>query len=189
MIEKQRKNSSVDFISLITDDRQLLGAFFVELQIFRRRPVLDFGTARQFLTYTRDLTFVMEPGRKLNARCWRKLGAAGIPVRYGRVKRVRASEERIERVVLDDGAELRPDYIFSLYGSDPRTELLRALPVALTRTGHVRIDDKNRTNLPTFFAAGDVSDRYGHQVATAVHEGATAALGANHVLYPSSQRV
>jgi thioredoxin reductase (NADPH) len=149
----------------------------------------DVGTALQFLTYTRDLIFVMEPGRKLKARCWRKLGAAGIPVRYGRVKRVRASGERIERVVLDDGAELRPDYIFSLYGSDPRTELLRALPVALTRTGHVRIDDKNRTNLPTFFAAGDVSDRYGHQVATAVHEGATAALGANHVLYPSSQRV
>jgi len=149
----------------------------------------DVGTALQFLTYTRDLTFVLEPGRKLKARCWQKLDAAGIPVRHGRVKKVRASAERIERVVLDDGAELRPDYIFSLYGSHPRTELLRALPVALTRFGQVRIDDKNRTNLPTFFAAGDVTDRYGHQVATAVHEGATAALGANHVLYPSSQRV
>lgn len=149
----------------------------------------DVGTALQFLTYTRDLTFVMDQERKLNARCRQKLGSAGIPVRYGRVKRVQASEERIERVVLGDGSELRPDYIFSLYGSDPRTEVLRALPVALTRSGHVRIDEKNRTNLTTFFAAGDVSDKYGHQVATAVHEGATAAMAANHVLYPPHQRL
>ena len=147
------------------------------------------GTALQFLTYTRDLTFVMDPGPTLNARCRQKLGSAGIPVRCGQVKRVQASEERIERVVLGDGSELRPDYIFSLYGSDPRTEVLRALPVVLTRSGHVRIDEKNRTNLPTFFAAGDVSDKFGHQVATAVHEGAAAAMGANHVLYPPSQRL
>jgi thioredoxin reductase (NADPH) len=149
----------------------------------------DVVTALQFLTYTRDLTFVMDRGRTLNARCRKKLDSAGVPVRCGRVKRVQASEERIERVVLDDGAELRPDYIFSLYGSDPRTELLRALPVALTRFGHVRIDEKNRTNLPTFFAAGDVTDKYGHQVATAVHEGAMAAMAANHVLYPPHQRL
>ena len=147
------------------------------------------GTALQFLTYTRDVTFLMDPGPKLNARCRQKLGAAGVPVLCGRVKRVHASEERIERVILGDGSELRPDYIFSLYGSDPRTEVLRALPVALNRAGHIRIDDKNRTNLPTLFAAGDVSDRYGHQVATAVHEGATAAMGANQVLYPPHQRL
>ena len=100
-----------------------------------------------------------------------------------------AGDDGIERVVLDDGSELRPDYIFSLYGSEPRTELLRGLPVALTASGYVRIDDKNRTNVPTFFAAGDVSDKHGHQVAAAVHEGAAAAMSANHVLYPPLQRL
>ena len=50
------------------------------------------GTALQFLTYTRDLTFVMDPGPKLNARCRQKLGSAGIPVRCGQVKRVQASD-------------------------------------------------------------------------------------------------
>jgi thioredoxin reductase (NADPH) len=105
------------------------------------------------------------------------------------VKRVKAGEGGIERMVLDDGSELRPDYVFSLYGSEPRTELLRGLPVALTRSGFVRIDDKNRTNVPTFFAAGDVSDKHGHQVAAAVHEGAAAAMSANHVLYPPRQRI
>ena len=146
------------------------------------------GTALQFLTYTRDVTFVVDRPR-FGARCRRKLEEAGIPIRRGRIRRVAAGEDGIEKVILDDGSELRPDYIFSLYGSEPRTELLRALPVALTGSGYVRIDDKNRTNVPTFFAAGDVSDKHGHQVAAAVHEGAAAAMSANYVLYPPRQRL
>jgi thioredoxin reductase (NADPH) len=146
------------------------------------------GTALQFLTYTRDLTFVVDRPR-FGARCRRKLEEAGIPIRRGRIKRVAVREDGIEKVVLDDRSELRPDYIFSFYGSEPRTELLRGLPVTLTRSGYVRIDDRNRTNVPTFFAAGDVSDKHGHQVAAAVHEGAAAAMAANHVLYPPLQRL
>ena len=147
----------------------------------------DVGTALQFVTYTRDLTFVSD--RPINARCRRKLEEAGIQIRRGRVKRVKTGEKGIERVVLTDGSEQRPDYIFSLYGSEPRTEMLRALSVGLTPTGHVRIDDKNKTNLATFFAAGDVSDRHAHQVVAAVHEGAAAAMSANHILYPPLQRL
>jgi thioredoxin reductase (NADPH) len=146
------------------------------------------STALQFLTYTRELTFVTDRPR-FSARCRRKLDEAGVRVQRGRIRRVAAGEHGIERVVLDDRSELKPDYIFSLYGSEPRTELLRALPVALTHSGYVRIDDKCRTNVPTFFAAGDVSDKHGHQVAAAVHEGAAAAMSANHVLYPPLQRL
>ena len=63
------------------------------------------------------------------------------------------------------------------------------MPVGLDRNGHVRIDDKNRTNLPAFFAAGDVDGKHGHQVITAAAEGAMAAQAANHVLYPAAQRL
>jgi thioredoxin reductase (NADPH) len=147
------------------------------------------STALQFLTYTRDLTFLAEKGARLSARCHRKLEAAGVPLRRGRVKRVIAGEKGIAKVLLDDGSTLRPDYIFSLYGSEPRTELLRGLPIALAGNGHVRIDDKNQTSLAAFFAAGDVTDKHGHQVVAAVHEGAAAAMAANHVLYPPRQRL
>ena len=146
------------------------------------------GTTLQFLTYTRDLTFVSDRPR-FSARCHRKLAEAAIPFRRGRIKRVAMQDGGIERVILDDRTELRPDYIFSLYGSEPRTELLRSLPVSLTASGHVRTDEKSRTSLPNFFAAGDVNDKHGHQVAAAVHEGATAAMSANHVLYPPLQRL
>ena len=162
----------------------------------RDRSVLVLGsrqravsTALQFLTYTRTLTFLADPSSRLSARCHRKLGEGGIAFRKGRIRRVEVSESGIERVLLDDGSALRADYIFSLYGSEPRTELLRALPGVLAPTGHVRTDEKNRTVLPTLFAAGDVTDKHSHQVVAAVHEGAAAAMAANHVLYPPLQRL
>jgi thioredoxin reductase (NADPH) len=147
------------------------------------------GTALQFLTYTRDVTFVADRRARLSSRCHRKLREAGIETRRAHVRRVVTGERGIDRVLLDDGSILRPDYIFSLYGSEPRTELLAALPLARTPSGYIRIDDKNRTSVPNFFAAGDVSDKHGHQVAAAAHEGAAAAMAANHVLYPPLQRL
>lgn len=147
------------------------------------------GTALQFLTYTRDVTFIADHRACLSGRCHRKLEHAGIEFRCARVRRVVTGARQTLRIILDDRSELQSDYIFSLYGSEPRTDLLSALPVARTRSGYVRIDEKNRTSLPGFFAAGDVSDKHGHQVVTAVHEGAIAAMSANYVLYPPLQRL
>jgi thioredoxin reductase (NADPH) len=148
------------------------------------------GTTLQFRTYTRRVTLLSDPRRgRLTSRARAKLAQCGIGLIEGRVRKVIASKERVRRVVLDDGRTLEADILFSLYGSTPRTELLRDLPVALDRNGHVRIDDKNRTNLPGFFAAGDVDGKHSHQVISAAHEGAMAAQAANHVLYPAVQRL
>jgi thioredoxin reductase (NADPH) len=147
-------------------------------------------TTLQFLTYTRRLTLLVDPARRaLSARARAKLAADGIVVVEGRVRRVAAAEERIAGVRLADGRTLQVDVLFSLYGSRPRTELLRGLDVALARNGHVRADEKGRTSRPRLFAAGDVTNHHAHQVAAAVHEGAAAALAANHVLYPPFQRL
>jgi thioredoxin reductase (NADPH) len=163
----------------------------------RDRRVLVLGendhaasTTLQFLTYTRQVTLVTDPERgRLSWRARARLSAAGITLLTGRVRRVVASKKGIDRVVLGDGRVLEADLVFSLYGGTPRTDLLRGLDVALTRSGYVRIDDKNRTSHPRLFAAGDVSDKHSHQVASAVHEGATAAQAANQVLYPPYQRL
>jgi thioredoxin reductase (NADPH) len=128
-------------------------------------------------------------GRRLSSRARAKLTQCGIAHTEGRVRKVITSKERVRRVVLDDGRALEADILFSLYGSTPRTELLRDVPVTLDRNGHVRIDDKNRTSLPGFFAAGDVDGKHSHQVISAAHEGAMAAQAANHVLYPAAQRL
>jgi len=148
------------------------------------------GTTLQFLTYTRKITYLCDrtQGRP-SSRARAKLAQAGIAYVEGKVRRVVVEKDCVRRVVLDDKRTLEADILFSLYGSNPRTDLLRDLPVALARNGHIRIDDKNRTSLPGFFAAGDVDNKHSHQVVSAAAEGAMAAQAANHVLYPEQQRL
>jgi thioredoxin reductase (NADPH) len=160
-----------------------------------RKPVLLLGndqeaarTTLQFLTYTRRLALVVEPGRRLSAAARTRLAEEGVTVLEGRIKSVLSPDGQRLQVRLEDGRRLRPAYIFSLLGNSPRTEALRSLHVAVNRKG-IRTDDKNRTSLPAFFAAGDVTDRHSHQVVTAAHEGATAAQAANQVLYPPAQKL
>ena len=148
------------------------------------------GTTLQFLTYTRKVTLLIDRSRgHLSSRARAKLIQGGIRHLEGRVRQVVVSKDCIRHVVLDNGRRLEADIVFSLYGSTPRTELLRALPLKLARNGHVRIDDKNRTSLAGFFAAGDCDNKHSHQVVSAAAEGAMAAQAANHVLYPAMQRL
>ncbi len=148
------------------------------------------GTVLQFLTYTDRLTMLVDPDdNRLSARARRKLAQDGVKVIEGRLRRVQASDEACEQIVLEGGRDLRADIIFSLYGSTPNTAPVADLGVDLARNGHVRINEKNQTNLRTFFAAGDVTNAHSHQVVSAAHEGAQAAQAANHVLYPERQRL
>lgn len=163
----------------------------------RDRAVLILGdtdkavsTTLQFLTYTRRVTLLTDPERRrISSRGRAKLAAGGIPLLGGKVRRVIAAKGGMTEVLLEDGRRIEAALLFSLFGSTPRSALLRGLPVGLAANGHVRIDDKNRTTMPAFFAAGDVTDKHSHQVISAAHEGAMAAQAANHVLYPSFQRL
>jgi thioredoxin reductase (NADPH) len=163
-----------------------------------RRHVLVLGnddeaarTTLQFLTYTRQLTLLVDPAHARLSRLSReKLGARGVAVLSGRVRSMRSPPgAACLDVALADGRRLRPSYAFSLLGHTARTEPLRGLGLRLTRKGHVRVDDDGRTRLPGLFAAGDVTDRHTHQVVSAAHEGAVAAQAANQVLYPPAQKL
>ncbi|GGR21094.1 NAD(P)/FAD-dependent oxidoreductase [Deinococcus ruber] len=146
--------------------------------------------ALQFLTYTSRVTLLVEPGKdELSPTARRKLHAGGIQVRSGEVRSVRLKGQAIENILLTSGELLHADLIFSLYGSDPNTELLRHLPITLTPRGMINIDPKYQTNLARFYAAGDVTDHHSDQVASAVHGGAQAAQAANYALYPPRQRL
>jgi thioredoxin reductase (NADPH) len=89
-----------------------------------------------------------------------------------------AEDGRIAKVVcLKDGVktDIPTDGVFVFVGLKPNTEFLNGA-VELDEIGLVKTDGQLQTNMPGVFAAGDVRSGATMQIASAVGEGATAAL-------------
>ncbi len=108
----------------------------------------------------------------------------GIRLVVGRIAGARARAKGVfEAVLLEGGGEIELDHLFNQQGADPNSALARALGVKLTDQGYIVVDTEAKTSLPGVYAAGDVTRLFSHQVATAVHEGGTAATALNYYLY------
>ena len=92
-------------------------------------------------------------------------------------------KKRLEGVVVQtpDGEEtLRPAAVFVFIGLRPNTEFLKGT-IALTKDGFIDAP-MFATSMRGVFAAGDARDGSTKQVASAVGEGAAAALAVRHYL-------
>lgn len=74
------------------------------------------------------------------------------------------------------------DGVFVFIGLKPNTQFLAGSGVQLDELGLVKTDEHLATNLPGVFASGDVRSGATMQVASAVGEGATAALSIREYL-------
>ena len=72
--------------------------------------------------------------------------------------------------------EFETDGVFVFVGLKPNTEFLQGSPIELDDIGFIKSNDKLETNMPGVFVAGDVHSGATMQIASAVGEGATAAL-------------
>ena len=87
---------------------------------------------------------------------------------------------KLDAVVVEDRAsgstsELEPAAVFVFIGLDPNTAFLKG-SVDLDQEGFVVTDSGLSTSVPGVFAAGDVRAGSTKQLASAVGEGAAAAL-------------
>ena len=89
-------------------------------------------------------------------------------------------DERLEKVVFDDGSELFVSGLFVAIGTAGGTDLAKKMGIAIQ--GNKIITDENAmTNIPGIFSAGDcVSGEM--QIAKAVYDGMKAGLGAINFL-------
>lgn len=90
-----------------------------------------------------------------------------------------AGENGVERVVgTHDGkkVEFETDGVFVFVGLKPNTEFLKDSPIELDEIGLIKTDLALMTNMKGVFASGDVRSGATAQIASAVGEGATAAL-------------
>ena len=145
-------------------------------------------TALQFLQFTASVALLTGPGAELSPAMRRRLRAHEVRVITGEIARFLGDDGVLCSVVLEDDSEIDAGFVFSLLGSSPNSGLAEDAGARLASTGYVSVDEHQATSVPGLFAAGDVSHRHSHQVATAVHEGLTAATAAHHYLLAPWQR-
>jgi len=91
-------------------------------------------------------------------------------------------EQFVTSLVLDNShkgkKELALDGVFVAVGHVPLSDLAKQVGVAVNEKGEVVIDKESRTNVPGFFAAGDVVDSEFKQLITGVGEAVKAAYHA-----------
>ena len=146
-------------------------------------------TGLQFLRFTNKLTMLVHPSR--NTICPEQLDDLRrnkVRIIESEITQVKGANGMIKAVQLANGEVLKPEFLFSLYGKIPNSQLVAGLGVMLNKEGYIDVDANQQTNVAGVFAAGDVTGIHAHQIACAVHEGAMAASAANYALYPPLQR-
>jgi thioredoxin reductase (NADPH) len=78
--------------------------------------------------------------------------------------------------------KVETDGIFIFAGLKPNTDFLADSGIELDPFGFIKTNEKLETNLPGIFASGDVRSGSTMQIASAVGEGATAAIGIREYL-------
>ena len=78
--------------------------------------------------------------------------------------------------------EVTTNGVFVFIGLKPNTQFLQGSGVELDEVGLVKTNKNLETNIPGIFASGDVRSGATMQIASAVGEGATAALSIRHYL-------
>ncbi|MGC8609243.1 MAG: NAD(P)/FAD-dependent oxidoreductase [Thermoplasmata archaeon] len=84
--------------------------------------------------------------------------------------------------------ELKADGVFIYVGLIPQTSFLKDSGVKLSDRGYIITDERQRTNIPGIYAAGDVTSGSFAQIAAAVGDGCKAALSLYSDLMSSGKR-
>lgn len=101
--------------------------------------------------------------------------ASEIVTTDNKVTSVKATKEGKE-------VEFQADGVFVFVGLNPNTQFLKGSSIELDERGHIKTDLKLQTTMPGVFASGDVRSGATLQIASAVGEGATAALSIREYL-------
>ncbi len=107
-------------------------------------------------------------------------------VRWNAVVTAIQGDGKVQSVALKDTrtseeSEMETDGVFIFVGTVPNTAPVLKL-LSLEHGDHVATDLDMMTSVPGLFAVGDLREHSYRQVATAVGEGATAAMAADHYL-------
>lgn len=103
-----------------------------------------------------------------------------IEIHYNTAIKELRGEKRLQSLLLSSDKELEVDGLFVEIGSQPEVELAHAIGVELDELGFIKVNTMMETNVPGIYAAGDVTNFFGHfkQDITAAAMGSVAATSA-----------
>jgi len=88
------------------------------------------------------------------------------------------SSIKVKNVTNEEMSEMKCEGVFVAIGSIPQTAFLEGSRIELDDSGHVKVDNRQRTNIEGIFAAGDCADPIYRQAITSAGTGAKASLEA-----------
>ena len=113
----------------------------------------------------------------------RNIRSRGVKILWNTVVKEIKGKRRVESVVLLDNktgklSELEVDGVFIQVGEKPNSEIARKAGVNVDEEGYIIVDNRQRTNIPGVYAAGDVTTCPVKQIGTAVGQAIIAATEA-----------
>ncbi len=84
----------------------------------------------------------------------------------------------IKSILLDNNTEIKVDGIFIDVGFIPSIDIIKKLNAKCDEHDYIIVNNKQETNIPGLFAAGDITFNSLKQIITAASEGAIAAFSA-----------
>ncbi|HYC34653.1 MAG TPA: NAD(P)/FAD-dependent oxidoreductase, partial [Candidatus Paceibacterota bacterium] len=146
----------------------------------------------ELLNFTTDIVLLTNSeadGDHISPKGLEKLKAKKIDIKYGSIVKVKGKSGMVQSITLDTGEQIKADFIFNKQGYVPRSDVAAKLGVITEGEGFIKVDQNQKTNIEGMYAAGDVTHNSLHQILTAAHQGALAAVAINHDLFPPDQRL
>ncbi|MHA1409090.1 MAG: NAD(P)/FAD-dependent oxidoreductase [Candidatus Odinarchaeia archaeon] len=148
---------------------------------FRGKKVAVLGSknyaareALELLNYSDNIKiFTNGDEIKIDDRFLEKIKENNIDIETSKIQRL-VGNDILEGVQLENGETIPLDGLFIAVGSSGTVDLAKKLGI-IVEGNYIKVDDKQKTNLPKVYAAGDCTGG-NRQIATAVGEGADAAL-------------
>jgi len=88
-------------------------------------------------------------------------------------------KKSVEKVVLDDGTEIKCSGVFVAFGEVPVVDLFKSIGVKANEGGFIEVDGKMQTSVKGIYAVGDATTTPFRQVAMATGQATLAVFNAN----------
>jgi thioredoxin reductase len=142
---------------------------------------MAFDMAKLINNWTNDLTVFTNGSSTLTSEQTQKLASKHIRIVETKLKKLNHTNGYLSELVFSDGSTHSLTALYTRPAFKQHCGIPQQLGCELTESGHLKVDQFQKTTLPDIFAAGDCTTAF-RSVAKAVSEGAMAGATLNKEL-------